>query len=73
MTTGITHLQWCKDRAIPYCDKGDFQNAFLSFMSDMRKSSETDNHPALCLAMPLYTSGDLSTGSKMKEFINGFN
>jgi len=73
MSDEINHLQWCKDRALPYCESGNLQEAFSSFMSDMGKSEETANHPILQMGMPLLMSGSLSTSHQMKEFINGFN
>jgi hypothetical protein len=31
------HLEWCKVRAREYMDRGDYQNAFTSMMSDLGK------------------------------------
>lgn len=34
MTTREEHLQWAKDRAIEYVNRGDLVNALASFASD---------------------------------------
>ncbi len=41
MTTREEHLQWCKDRALEYLDKGDMTNAVTSMLSDLSKHEET--------------------------------
>lgn len=65
------HLQWCKDRAIEYLP--DTQQAFASFMSDMRKHEETENHSALILMGKMFFAGHLGSAFAMKKFIEGFN
>lgn len=67
-----SHLQWCKDRAIKYCEIGDNNQAMNSFISDMRKHEETEDHGAIELLFQMAFMGHLE-GGKMKEFINGFN
>ncbi|MFA5151272.1 MAG: hypothetical protein WC554_01805 [Clostridia bacterium] len=67
------HLQWCKDRANEYVDRGDMQQAFASFQSDMRKHPDTANHMALEMGTMLLVSGNLSNAHQMREWINGFN
>lgn len=67
------HLQWCKDRALEYVKRGDTQQAFASFGSDMSKHTETANHLALELGSMLFFGGHLSTEDKMRRWINGFN
>lgn len=71
--TRAEHLQWCKDRAIEYVQKGDTNNAFASFQSDMSKHPETANHIALELGTMLLVSGSLSSVKQMSDWINGFN
>lgn len=73
METRTEHLQWCKDRANEYVNRGDLTNAFSSFQSDMTKHPETDGHTALMLGMQLMIGGHLSTAQQMKDWINGFN
>lgn len=67
------HLAWCKERALEYVDQGDFQSAYASMASDLKKHPETENHAAIGLGMMLMISGHLSSGPDMKKFIEGFN
>lgn len=67
------HLNWCKQRALEYIDKGDTQNAWASMASDLMKHPETEKHAAIQLGMMLLMGGHLGTADKMREFINGFN
>ena len=66
------HLQWCKDRALEYVNKGDLVQAFTSMSSDLGKHDETKEHPAISLGMGLIIIDELNTRDKMREFINGF-
>ncbi len=67
------HLQWCKDRAMEYVDRGDLNQACASFCSDMTKHTETANHPALKMMGALMFGGHLAKLSEMKKWILGFN
>lgn len=67
------HLQWCKDRAMEYVKKGDMQQAFASFQSDMTKHPETDGHLALQMGTMLLMGGHLGTPQAMEQWITGFN
>ncbi len=67
------HLQWCKDRAVEYVNMGDCDQAKASFMSDMRKHPETQNHPALQLGAMLMFGGQMDTLLETKKWILGFN
>lgn len=67
------HLDWCKQRALQYCNMHDLDNALASFMSDLGKHEETDRHPAIQLGIMLSMSGNLSTQRAMQEFIEGTN
>ncbi len=71
--TRAEHLQWCKDRALEYVEQGDLSGAYASMSSDLQKHDETRNHSAVMLGMRLMMSGNLSTPSKMRKFIEGFN
>ena len=73
MVTRSEHLEWCKERANEYVDKGDLEQAFASFHSDMGKHRGTQEHLALQLGTMLLLSGNLSTGQQMRSWINGFN
>ncbi len=71
--TRAEHLQWCKDRALNYVDRGDLSQAWASMMSDLGKHTETKGHSAIKIGMMLMMAGQLSTAYEMKKFINGFN
>lgn len=73
MKNRAEHLQWSKDRAIEYVDRGELENAFASFSSDMRKHEETQGHVALELGTQLLFTGHLNTAEDMREWILGFN
>ena len=73
MQTRAEALQWCKDRALAYCDQGDPVNAINSMISDMGKHPETEDHPAIKLAMMLMLMGEFTRPDKARDFINGFN
>ncbi len=67
------HLEWCKERAREYLDRGDWQDAFGSFVSDMGKHPDTKDHLALGLGMQLLLIGKLRDVVSMREFIEGFH
>lgn len=73
MQTRDEHLEWCKTRAMEYVNRGDTKNAFSSFMSDMGKHPETQDHLALQRGTMLKLGGHLSTPGQMKSWIEGFN
>lgn len=70
--TRSEHLQWCKDRALEYLDRGDLQHAFASMVSGMSKHEETDI-PILKALVPLgilyVTEGDTPG---LRRWIEGF-
>lgn len=64
------HLQWCKDRANAYLDKGDIQQGVTSMLSDMGKHPETDLDTMLkSLGLMALMSKDLN---EAKSFVDGF-
>lgn len=67
------HLDWCKQRALEYVDRGDVQQAYASMASDLGKHPETQGHAAIQLGMMLMMGGQLSTTAEMRRFIEGFN
>jgi hypothetical protein len=67
------HLQWCKDRAMEYINRGEINEAFASFNSDMNKHPETANHSALKLGAMLFFGGHLKSTYDMEKWIKGFN
>lgn len=71
--TRTEHLQWCKDRALEYLDRGDINEAYASMVSDMSKHPETEKHSALELGLMMMLGGHLNTEQEMRKFILGFN
>ena len=67
------HLQWCKDRALEYCDDGDIAQAWASMVSDLGKHEKTAGHSAIALGTMMVMGGQLKNAAEMEKFINGFN
>jgi len=67
------HLQWCKKRALAYCDAGDVNQAYTSMASDLNKHPETKDHIAINLGLQLLMIGNLNSPASMRHFIEGFN
>lgn len=70
--TRAEHIQWCKERALEYVDRGELQNALASMGNDLDKHEATKNHVAMPLGLQLMINGHLNTPAKMREFILGF-
>jgi len=73
--TRLEHLNWCKQRAREYVQRGDLRNAVASMMSDLGKHPETkEAGGALAmlgiLAMQQAASGDREA---VVRYIEGFN
>ena len=71
--TRAEHLQWAKDRALEYADRGDASGAMASIGSDLRKHPETAGHPGIELMMMHLMSGLLNGPGELRKFIEGFN
>ena len=71
--TRAEHLQWCKDRALEYVERGELQEAFSSMASDLNKHPETIGHAGCELGMMQLMARQLSTAPEMRRFIEGFN
>lgn len=67
------HLEWCKQRALEYADKGDAASAMASMTSDLNAHPETKGHAAIELGLMLLLGGHLSAPAEMRKFIEGFN
>jgi hypothetical protein len=74
MRTRDEHLEWCKERAREYLDRGDLANAVASMGSDM------DEHPdtrmagekmgmLMYVAMIRLTEGDVQG---VRDWVEGF-
>lgn len=66
-------MEWCKQRAREYLDKGRASDAWASMASDLGKHDETRGHIGLQLGMMKLMWGQLDTVESMREFIEGFN
>jgi hypothetical protein len=73
MTTRAEHLQWCKDRALEYADRGDTVNAMASMTSDLQKHPDTAGHDGVMLMTMLAMSGEFNRPGELRRFIEGFN
>lgn len=71
--TRSDHLQWCKNRALEYCEARDLEQAYASMSSDLGKHDKTKNHSAIKVGMMMLVAGHLNGPEKMRKFINGFN
>lgn len=67
------HVEWCKQRAYEYLDRGDTLQAFTSMGSDLDKHPDTKNHPGVEIGMGLLMIGSLSSVPDMRHFIDGFH
>lgn len=73
MKTRAEHLQWCKDRALEYSARGDYQNALASMMSDIDKHPETQGHKGNEIGTLMLLNGMLNNRADVDRFINGYN
>ena len=70
MRTRAEHLEWCKQRAREYLEKGDATNAVTSMMSDIQKHPETEVRGILALlGVQTAANGDLEGA---RRYIEGF-
>jgi len=67
------HLQWAKDRALVYADRGDVANAVASMCSDLRKHPETETHAGGQLMVMMAAAGQFKRPGELRKFIEGFN
>lgn len=65
------HLAWAKERAELYLADGDAANAFASFVSDLRKHPELEQHGGIELGALLLFGGHLSTVEAVRDHIEG--
>lgn len=68
------HLQWAKDRALEYVDRGQLMGAFSSFAADIAKHPEIQNDVTDTLLTTVGLSLVLNgSAAQLREFIEGFN
>jgi len=65
------HLEWCKQRALEYLDRGDVKEAVTSMLSDLGKHPETKGagEKMAMLGILACMSGDMN---EARRFIEGF-
>ena len=70
--TRTEHVEWCKERAREYLDRGDIVDAVTSMISDMGKHDETKT---IAEAMGPIGMMEAMNGSVdgARRFIEGFN
>ena len=73
MKTRAEHLEWCKQRAREYCERGDTMNAMTSMFSDLEKHPETAGHKGFEIGLMLILIGGLRDQAEARRFIDGFN
>ena len=73
--TRAEHLQWAKDRALEYADRGDTGTAIASLQSDLGKHPDTAASASIVaeLMMPLAMIGKFERPGELRKFIEGFN
>lgn len=73
MMTRAEHLEWSKQRALEYVERGNLFDAMASMGSDLNKHDGTRNHAGIQMGLQLLLNGHMNTPAQMREFINGFN
>jgi len=70
--TRAEHLEWCKQRAREYLERGDINQAVTSMLSDLSKHDETRHAgEAMAPVGMLYLMNRDADGAR--RFIEGFN
>ena len=72
MKTRAAHLEWCKQRAREYCERGDTINALTSMFSGMSEHPETANHIGIKLGLMLIAVGNANKAAVLRH-IDGYN
>jgi len=73
--TRAEHLEWAKARAREYLDRGDWEQAWASMVSDLSKHPELEKHMAIELGMMfiMMPNSSYRNVAAMRRFIEGFN
>jgi hypothetical protein len=64
------HLAWAKTRALPYLDAGDTTNAIASFVSDLGKHPDTQDHVVKGL-IAMHIAAGLTDDRTVRGLIEG--
>ena len=73
MRTRDEHLEWCKQQALEYVDRGDFNEALASMLSDLGKHPDTAKHAGIALGVMMASAGLLGSRREIERFIKGFH
>jgi hypothetical protein len=65
------HVEWCKQRAREYLDRGDAKNAITSMASDFEKHPETKGSAPWMAPIMLAAATDGTIGAA-RRFVEGF-
>lgn len=66
------YLEWAKNRANEYIERGEIRQGLDSFYSDMNKHIELRKHPYLSIGAEMVFEGRLKNKKEVKKFIEGF-
>jgi hypothetical protein len=69
--TGREHLDWAKQRALEFVDRGDGAEAVASMISDLGKHE--DLWASRKVAEMLFMTVDMRDMQSVRKFIEGFN
>ncbi len=64
------HLEWCKQRALEYMARGEYQEAFTSMMSDLSKHKDWQSGQLIGAMTMLYAID--SSPENVRRLIEGF-
>lgn len=67
------HLDFCKLRALEYCELNQLSQALASMVSDLRSNLLTKDHCAIEIGLNLSFAGQLNTREELIAWIKGFN
>jgi hypothetical protein len=69
--TRAEHLAWAKQRALEYLDRGEWNNAVNSMLSDLGKHEELERSVQMGTMLLLVT--DVYDQAAVRRWITGFN
>ena len=71
MKTREEHLDWCKQRAREYCERGDTITALELMFSGLSEHPETENHIGIKLGLMLIAVGNANKAAVLRH-IDGY-
>jgi len=73
MQTPEQYLEWCKQRAFDFCDRGDTLGALVSMVNDTTRAGYLATRDEfLAWGNQLLESGGLRTAADVRDFIERF-